>query len=66
MALTMWTNVLTGQRLDDDELRQFRDRAHRAYEANTHIFEDESDALGALGVLPYLDVLGLSALAPTA
>ena len=52
MALTMWTNIITGQRLDDDELRQLRDRAHRLYEANTHIFEDEQEAFVALGAEP--------------
>ena len=50
MALSMWTNMITGQRLDDDELHRFREHAHRLYEANTHIFEDELDALSALGV----------------
>ncbi len=44
MALSMWTNMITGQRLDDDELHRFREHAHRLYEANTHIFEDERDA----------------------
>ena len=36
----------------------FRDRAHRLYEANTHIFEDEHDAFVALGAEPL--VLGPS------
>ena len=52
MALTMWTNTITGQRLDNDEMSRLRQRAHRLYEANTHIFEDEQDALVALGVEP--------------
>ena len=52
MALSMWTNIITGRRLDDDELRQLRVRAHRLYEANTHIFEDEQEALVALGAEP--------------
>jgi hypothetical protein len=51
MALTMWTNSRTGERLDGLELRALRDRAHRLYEANTHIFEDEVEALSALGVV---------------
>jgi hypothetical protein len=51
MALTMWTNSRTGERLDGLELTVLRDRAHRLYEANTHIFEDEVEALSALGVL---------------
>ena len=57
MALTMWTKP-TGGRLDRDELVQFRARAHRLYEANMHIFEDELDALSALGVVPLLDEWG--------
>jgi hypothetical protein len=51
MALTMWTSSRTGERLDGLELSALRDRAHRLYEANTHIFEDEVEALAALGVL---------------
>ena len=50
MALTMWTDARTGERLDGRQLRELRERAHRLYEANTHIFEDEVDALAALGV----------------
>jgi hypothetical protein len=50
MALTMWTDSSTGKRLDGRELSELRQRAHRLYEANTHIFEDELDALSALGV----------------
>jgi hypothetical protein len=55
MALTMWMNVLEGHRLDQAELEQLRSRARRAYEANTHIFEDEVEALAAMGVLPVLE-----------
>jgi hypothetical protein len=50
MALTMWTDARTGERLDGRQLTELRERAHRLYEANTHIFEDEVDALAALGV----------------
>lgn len=50
MALTMWTDSKTGERLDGRQLSELRERAHRLYEANTHIFEDEFDALAALGV----------------
>jgi hypothetical protein len=50
MALTMWTDSTTGERLDGHQLSELRQRAHRLYEANTHIFEDELDALSALGV----------------
>ncbi|MDQ1424024.1 MAG: hypothetical protein QOD72_1522 [Acidimicrobiaceae bacterium] len=51
MALTMWTNVISEKRLDTDELAAFRVRAHRLYEANESLFEDESEALSALGVV---------------
>jgi hypothetical protein len=50
MALTMWTDSTTGERFDARQLKELRERAHRLYEANTHIFEDELDALSALGV----------------
>ena len=53
MALTMWSKP-NGGRLDREELVQFQARAHRLYEANMHIFEDELDALSALGVVPLL------------
>ena len=51
MALTMWTNVISEKRLDADELAAFRVRAHRLYEANLSLFEDEREALSALGVV---------------
>lgn len=51
MELTQWTNVMTGQRLSRSALTTLRQRARRVYEANTHIFEDEVDALCALGVV---------------
>jgi hypothetical protein len=51
MALTMWTNVISEKRLDTDELAGFRARAHRLYEANVNLFEDEREALSALGVV---------------
>ena len=57
MALTMWSKP-SGGRLDREELVQFQARAHRLYEANMHIFEDELDALSALGVVPLLDEWG--------
>jgi hypothetical protein len=50
MALNLWINTITGRRLDRTELSQLRQHAHVLYEANTHIFEDERDALRALGV----------------
>ena len=54
MALTMWSNTITGERLDGSQLAQYQRHAHRLYEANQHIFEDELDALAALGVVPVL------------
>jgi hypothetical protein len=52
MALTMWINDYTGERLSVAELQQHRRRAHRTYRANSHIFEDEAEALAALGIVP--------------
>jgi hypothetical protein len=60
-AITFWVNTITGERLDRDALNDVRQKAHRAYEANLHIFEDEHDALIALGVVP-LDRLNEGAL----
>jgi hypothetical protein len=51
---TMWCNTLTNERLDRDQLQRYKEQAHQLYEANRHIFEDELDALAALGVLPPL------------
>jgi len=58
MAMTLWTSSKTGRTLDDVELKALRLHARRVYDANTHIFEDEADALTALGVvsLAELDV----------
>jgi len=55
-ALTQWTNMMTGERLDRAELHEWRSRAGRLYEANAHIFEDEVDALNALGILPPIPI----------
>ena len=52
MTPTMWSNDITGERLDADTLAGLRAQAHRLYEVNAHIFEDELDALAALGVVP--------------
>jgi hypothetical protein len=51
MAVTLWVNAKTGERLDRSELDAWRQRAHRFYEVNAHIFEDELEALIALGVV---------------
>ncbi len=45
MAKTLWVNAFTGERLDPAVLAGLRAKAHRAYQANAHIFEDERDAL---------------------
>ena len=50
-TLTFWVNTITGERVDRPTLDVMRSQAHRLYEANTAIFEDELDALGALGVV---------------
>ena len=52
---TMWSNDITGERLDADELARLRAKAHVLYEANVHIFEDELDALAALGAVPVVE-----------
>jgi hypothetical protein len=52
MALTLWTNEITGERLDRLQLDEWRRRARRLHEVNSHIFEDELEALAALGVVP--------------
>ena len=65
MALTMWTNVIAGKRLDTDELAAFRAQAHRLYEANLSLFDDESEALSALGVLSVFDAAAECSFRPT-
>jgi hypothetical protein len=64
MALTMWTNVISEKRLDSDELAAFRAQAHRLYEANLSLFEDESEALSALGVVSVFDAAAQRSLRP--
>ena len=51
-SLTLWVNTITGERLDRVTLDGMRVKAHSFYEANTHIFEDELEALNALGAVP--------------
>ncbi len=51
-TMTLWVNTITGERLDRVTLDALRAKAHRTYEANTHIFEDEFEALTALGAVP--------------
>lgn len=52
MSPTRWLNVFTGELLDRPTLDAFWRKARRAYAANTHIFEDELEALAALGIVP--------------
>jgi hypothetical protein len=63
VVTTLWVNANTGERLDRAALETLRQKAHRAYEANTHIFEDEMDALSAFGVMPADEFQRLAALA---
>lgn len=51
-TMTMWVNTISGELLSRDELDALKVRAHRAYEINSHIFEDEYEALTALGAVP--------------
>jgi hypothetical protein len=66
MALTTWINGITGERLDAAQLGRLRDCAHRLYEANVHIFEDEREALSALGAVSMFEAGALAPLAPAA
>ncbi len=50
MKLTFWVDE-TGRQLDRTELAALRVHARNLYENNTHIFEDEADALVALGLV---------------
>jgi hypothetical protein len=51
---TYWFDEIRGERIDADELQLLRLRARDLYRRNTHIFEDEAEALGALGAVPLL------------
>ena len=55
-SMTLWVNTITGERLDRETLDGLRRKAHDLYEANTHIFEDELEALNALGAVPMLQL----------
>jgi hypothetical protein len=52
MARKLWIDATTGDALDAAALAELRDKAHVVYLANGHIFEDEDDALAALGAVP--------------
>jgi hypothetical protein len=60
-VMTMWVNTITGERLDRVALDELRTKAHALYEANTHIFEDELEALNALGGVPMLALAAAAA-----
>jgi hypothetical protein len=60
-TMTLWVNTITGERLDRVTLDEMRAQAHRTYEANTHIFEDEFEALTALGAVPLRQLEGAAA-----
>ncbi len=49
-----WFDEIRGVPIDAAELQQFRRRAHDLYLCNGHIFEDEADALAALGAVALL------------
>jgi hypothetical protein len=57
MARTLWVNAYTGNWLDQSELAALRTKAHAVYAANSHLFEDEADALVALGAMPLYSVI---------
>jgi hypothetical protein len=54
MAMTLWVDSSSGERLDHGRLCEWRRRARALYAVNSHIFEDELDALTALGVVPFV------------
>jgi hypothetical protein len=58
MDHTLWVNTITDERLGASDLAALRSRAHDLYAANVHIFEDEAEALTALGAVPLLLVAG--------
>ena len=64
MTKSMWMNEITGELLDETGLAALRQRARRAYHANTHIFEDEREALRGLGVVPLLEAIRDELIAP--
>ena len=53
-TMTFWINEITGEQLDAIGLRRLQAKAREVYAHNAHIFEDELDALAALGAVPTL------------
>ena len=56
MARTLWIDSTSGAHLDDRQMGELRSRARALYAVNTHIFEDELDALTALGAVSLVSV----------
>ena len=56
MARTLWVNAYTGNWIEQNELAEMRTKAHLVYAANAHLFEDEADALVALGAVPLVNL----------
>ena len=54
----LWFDEIRGLPIDAAELQRLRRRAHDVYLRNGHIFEDEADALAALGAVPQLAAEG--------
>ena len=52
MTSTFWVDSTTGEALQRCQLAELQHKAHMLYAANGHIFEDEADALTALGAVP--------------
>lgn len=61
LTMTQWVNTITGEQLDRGALAELQAKAHRTYEVNGHIFEDEAEALTALGVVPLSVLAALAA-----
>jgi hypothetical protein len=55
VTLTRWIDVRTERYLSRTEVADRRRLARDLYEANAHLFEDERDALAALGTVPMSD-----------
>lgn len=64
MKTTSWVSINTGRRLSQASFEALHRKARAAYEANTHLFEDEHDVLRAFGAVPaheledHLELLG--------
>lgn len=59
MRCAWWINEITDEPLDAATMHELRLKARRLYEMNTHIFEDECEALAALGAVPIMDARAL-------